>query len=161
MIHVSWGDVREYVVWLSSRRPGATYRLPTEAEWEYAARAGTTMARWWGAEIGRGNANCNGCGSQWDGRMTAPVGSFRANSFGLYDMLGNVYQWVEDCWNETLAGRPSDERAVLTGNCGARVVRGGTWGGNPTYVRSGHRSWSGTGTRANYIGFRVAMTLAP
>ena len=89
VINVTWDDAQRYVAWLS-RMTGRTYRLLSEAEWEYAARAGTQTAYSWGDEIGKGNANCHGCGSQWDRRQTAPVGSFAANAFGLYDMLGNV-----------------------------------------------------------------------
>ena len=90
-LNVSWDDAQEYVAWLSVQT-GAEYRLPSEAEWEYAARAGTTTKHSWGNEIGMNRANCNDCGSQWDGSQTAPVGSFRANGFGLYDMHGNVHE---------------------------------------------------------------------
>jgi formylglycine-generating enzyme required for sulfatase activity len=87
VIYVSWNDTLQYVRWLSLKT-GHTYRLPSEAEWEYAARAGTTTAYYWGDQVGSGNANCDGCGSQWDAHHTAPVGSFTANAFGLHDMLG-------------------------------------------------------------------------
>ena len=160
MIDVSWEDAQVYLRWLS-QRAGQAYRLPSEAEWEYAARAGTTAARWWGSEIGRGNANCDGCGSQWDNRQTAPVGSFRPNGFGLYDMLGNAWQWVADCWNDNLNGRPTDERAWLAGSCNLRGLRGGSWNNNPWLVRSGHRDWEYSGYRFNSTGFRVARTLTP
>jgi len=157
---VSWDDAQAYVGWLSMR-PGAAYRLPTEAEREYAARAGTPTARWWGDAVGRGNANCVGCGSQWDGRMTAPVGSFRPNGFGLHDMLGNVWQWVADCWRGTLADRPSDARAVEMGECDRRVMRGGAWNLDPWSVRSGFRVWSDATDADSILGFRVARTLSP
>ena len=98
VINVGWDDAQHYVAWLS-KMTGQPYRLLTEAEWEYAARAGTTTAYYWGDEIGKGNANCNGCGSQWDDKQTSPVGSFAANAFGLYDMAGNVCQWVQDCYH--------------------------------------------------------------
>ena len=101
VINVNWNDAQQYVAWLS-KMTGQPYRLLTEAEWEYAARAGATTAYYWGDEIGVGNANCNGCGSQWDGRETAPVGSFKPNAFGLYDMAGNVVQWVQDCYHSRL-----------------------------------------------------------
>jgi formylglycine-generating enzyme required for sulfatase activity len=97
-INVSWDDAKEYIVWLS-RMTGKEYRLLTEAEWEYAARAGAASAYSWGDEIGENNANCNGCSSQWDNMRTAPVGSFKPNAFGLYDMHGNVFEWVEDTWH--------------------------------------------------------------
>ena len=99
MINVSWDDAQRYVAWLS-RITGKTYRLLTEAEYEYAARAGTQTAYPWGDEIGGNNANCAGCGSRWDVAQTAPVGSFAPNKFGLYDMVGNVWEWVEDCLHE-------------------------------------------------------------
>jgi formylglycine-generating enzyme required for sulfatase activity len=98
-IYVSWDDAKAYVAWLS-RMTGKTYRLLTGAEWECAARAGTKTAYYWGNEIGKNNANCDGCGSQWDNKQTAPVGSFKSNAFGLYDMAGNVWQWVEDCYHD-------------------------------------------------------------
>jgi formylglycine-generating enzyme required for sulfatase activity len=89
----------------------SSYRLLTEAEYEYATRAGTETAYPWGAEIGKGNANCNGCGSQWDGKQTAPVGSFAPNRFGLYDMVGNVWEWVEDCVHPSYNDAPTDGSA--------------------------------------------------
>ena len=92
-----------YVAWLS-HKTGKPYRLLTEAEWEYAARAGSTTAYYWGKEIGKGNANCDGCGSKWDDVQTSPVGSFAANAFGLYDMAGNVWQWVQDCYRVSYEG---------------------------------------------------------
>ena len=117
--------------WLSSQT-GAEYRLPSEAEWEYAARAGTATKYSWGNAIGVNLANCDdwgsgGCGSQWDGNQTAPVGSFGANGFGLYDMHGNVWEWVEDCWNASYVGAPSDASPWLRGDCAKRVLRGGSW----------------------------------
>ena len=126
VVCVGWEDARAYAAWLS-QRTGKTYRLPGEAEWEYAARAGTATARWWGDEIGRNRANCNGCGSSWDGRQTSPVGSFPANPFGLHDMLGNAWQWVEDCWSESYAGASGDAGVVLIagGDCSRRVVAEG------------------------------------
>ena len=139
------------------------YRLPTEAEWEYAARAGTTTARWWGDGIGTGEANCNGCGSKWDGQLIAPVGTFGPNPFGLYDMLGNVWQWVEDCWHESYVGAPTDGSAWQSGDCGKRVLRGGSWSNVPIYIRSASRSRSvaagGDVDYSNYAGFRVARSL--
>ena len=126
VINVNWDDAQAYASWLS-RETGKAYRLPSEAEWEYVARAGTTTKYWWGDEIGRLRANCDGCGSQWDAEKTAPVGAFASNPFGLYDVHGNVYEWVQDCWNESYAGAPSDGRARTTGDCSRRVLRGGSW----------------------------------
>jgi formylglycine-generating enzyme required for sulfatase activity len=114
VINVSWDEAERYVAWLS-RMTGHRYRLLTEAEWEYAAGAGTTTAYYWGAEIGKGNANCNGCGSQWDGKQTSPVGSFEPNAFGLYDMAGNVFQWLYDCYDF------KSSAASHSGGCTRRV----------------------------------------
>ena len=164
IINVSWNDAKEYVAWLSSQT-GQTYRLLTEAEWEYAARAGSTTKYSWSNDIGRNRANCDGCGSQWDNSQTAPVGSFGANAFGLHDMHGNVYEWVEDCWNENYSGAPTDGSAWLRGNCESRVVRGGSWYVDPRFLRSANRSGITAGDRSfddGYgFGFRVARTLTP
>ena len=109
MINVSWDEAQQYVAWLS-RMTGQPYRLLTEAEWEYAARAGTTTAYYWGDEIGKGNANCNGCGSEWDSRRTSPVGSFKPNAFGLYDMPGNVVNGCRIAITITTTERPRTAR---------------------------------------------------
>ena len=110
VINVSWDDAQSYVRWLS-RRTDKTYRLLSEAEWEYVARAGTTTQYHWGDEIGHNRANCDGCGSRWDDEKTAPAGSFSANKWGLQDVHGNVWEWVEDCWNVSYAGAPADGSA--------------------------------------------------
>ena len=143
VINVSWDDAKQYVRWLS-QKTGNSYRLLTEVEWEYAARARTTTAYPWGDVIGSGNANCNGCGSQWDNKQPAPVGSFRANAFGLYDMHGNVCEWTDDCIND---------------NCGIRVVRGGSWYYDPPSVSSTYRGGDSIEARDFDDGFRVARTL--
>src|SRR5262252_251730 len=135
LINVSWDDAKGYVAWLSEKT-GRDYRLLTEAEYEYATRAGTQTAYPWGNEIGKNNANCDGCGSQWDNKQTAPVGSFPANSFGLHDMVGNVWEWTEDCWHPNYDGAPADGSAWTTGDCSRRVVRGGSWVNNPQGLRS-------------------------
>lgn len=155
--HVSWNDAQRYVQWLS-RRSGHAYRLPSEAEWEYAARAGSSTARHWGDEIGTGNANCDGCGSPWDNRIPAPVGSLAANDFGLYDMLGNVWEWTQDCWNDSYGGAPTDGSAWQTGDCYRRLVRGGSWNFRPAVVRSAVRFWVETKIRHEGVGFRVARS---
>jgi len=160
VIYVSWDDAQEYVSWLS-RQTGQTYRLLSEAEWEYVARAGSTTAYSWGAAIGSNRANCDGCGSQWDNRQTAPAGSFAANAFGVHDMHGNVWEWVEDCWNEGYAGAPADGNAWRSGECSERVLRGGSWLDLPRNLRSANRVRNTTGSRLSYYGFRVARTLTP
>jgi formylglycine-generating enzyme required for sulfatase activity len=160
VIFVSWDDAQKYVAWLSWMT-GKTYRLLTAAEWEYAARAGTTTAYSWGDEIGRNNANCDGCGSQWDNTKTAPVGSFAPSSFGLHDMHGNVWEWVEDCNTSTYKGAPTDGSAWTTGDCSRRVIRSGSWAVGPGSLRSALQSASPAFTRLSDMGFRVARTLTP
>ena len=160
MINVSWDDAQRYVAWLS-RVTGQPYRLLSEAEWEYAARAGTTTAYSWGDEIGKGNANCDGCGSQGDEGQPAPVGSFKPNAFALYDMGGNVGQWVQDCWHENYDGAPTDGSAWTSGDCLGRVYRGGSWVDAPKSLRSASRDWNNSAIFRYYdLGFRVGRTLA-
>jgi formylglycine-generating enzyme required for sulfatase activity len=169
---LNWYDAEAYVAWLNSiaghsgtGRSHAPYRLVSEAEWEYAARAGTTSARWWGDGIGSGKANCNGCGSPWDGREIAPNGSFGPNPFGLFDMLGNVWQWTDDCWNENYVGAPPDGSAWKKGDCTRRVLRGGSWSNVPVFVRSAMRNKADAAGRdfdySSYAGFRVARCGPP
>jgi formylglycine-generating enzyme required for sulfatase activity/lipoprotein NlpI len=160
VINVSWDNATAYAAWLS-HKTGKTYRLPTEAEWEYAARAGSTTAYYWGSKIGKGNADCNGCGSKWDNVQTSPVGSFAANAFGLYDMAGNVWQWVDDCYHDNYDRAPTDGSAWTGGECSRRVVRGGSWISYPQLLRSAGRLWNIHDDRGNLLGFRVARTLAP
>ena len=160
VMRVSWDDAQSYVRWLSSQT-GATYRLLSESEWEYAARAGTGTAYSWGNQIGSGRANCDGCGSQWDDRQTAPVGSFSPNAWGLYDMHGNVYEWVQDCWNGTYNGAPPNGGAWQQGDCSRRVLRGGSWYGDPRSLRSASRGGGSADYRSGSFGFRVARTLTP
>jgi formylglycine-generating enzyme required for sulfatase activity len=176
VVCVSHEDAEAYVAWLCTVT-GKAYRLPSEAEWEYACRAGTTTARFWGdgrEEAGRyakvadrslmalRNAEFDP-ERYFDGDsgipFTAPVGSFRPNPFGLYDMLGNVWEWTADCWNETLKDIPLDGSARTTADCSLRVLRGGSWYGDPWVVRAGNRNGSGTGNRNANGGFRVARTL--
>jgi formylglycine-generating enzyme required for sulfatase activity len=165
-------DAKVYVAWLS-RMTGKAYRLLSEAEWEYAARAGTTTAYFWGDEVGKENANCAGCGSRWDYRQPSPVGSFQPNAFGLYDMAGNVRQWVEDCYHRPYNrlgdynGAPADGSA-WTG-CSdpfyhelADVLRGGSWADDPRNLRSASRTPEEEYNTRSFReggGFRVARTL--
>lgn len=147
------------MAWLS-KKTWKPYRLLTEAEWEYATRADTTTRYFWGEDIGKGNANCRDCGSQWGGKQTSPVGSFKPNAFGLYDMHGNVAQWVEDCWHENYQGAPADGSAWTNGYCREHVIRGGTWAGFSENQRAAVRGRIGD-DRGAYWGFRVARRLTP
>jgi formylglycine-generating enzyme required for sulfatase activity len=158
IIYVNWNDAQSYVVWLS-KITGKPYRLLSEAEYEYAARAGSTTAYPWGDAIGKNNANCNGCGSQWDNRQTAPVGSFAANGFGLYDMVGNVWEWTQDCYYDSYTSAPSDGSALTYGDCRVRVLRGGSWDNYPRFSRSADRDGLTSDLRNSDFGFRVARTL--
>jgi formylglycine-generating enzyme required for sulfatase activity len=169
---LDWHDAEKYVAWLNDKvriahptldHAKGAYRLPTEAEWEYAARAGTTTARWWGNDIGSGKANCNGCGSKWDNRLFADVDSFAPNPFGLYGMLGNAWQWTADCWHPNYAGAPRDGSAWVEEDCDEHVMRGGSWSNLPNFVRSATRSRSGRNSGdydySSLTGFRVARDL--
>jgi formylglycine-generating enzyme required for sulfatase activity len=159
VINVTWIDAKRYVAWLS-RMTSKPYRLLSEAEWEYAARAGTQTKYSWGEEIGEGNANCNGCGSKWDSQQTAPAGSFIPNPFGLYDMHGNVWEWVEDPWHESYNGAPSDGSAwAEDGDRSLRTLRSGSWDLNPEMLRSAARSKNSSDVRSSFAGFRVGRTL--
>ena len=159
---VAWDDARAYVSWLS-RRTGKRYRLLSEAEWEYAARAGTTTRYHWGDDLVPNRANCRRCGSRWDGKGTAPSGSFAPNGFGLYDMLGSVWEWVEDCWHNNYRGAPSDGSAWTSGgrDCSRyRILRGGAHFFDPKFMRAAYRGHTSTDLRWHTLGFRVALTLA-
>ena len=166
VIYVSWDDVQLYVQWLSGRT-GRRYRLLSESEWEYAARAGTTGPFHTGGTISTEQANYDGDYVYGDGfsgvyrNRTVPVGSFAPNAFGLYDVHGNVWEWVQDCWNGGYQGAPSDGGAWESGDCALRVLRGGAWSVIPWYLRSANRVRSSTGDRNSIVGFRVARTLTP
>jgi formylglycine-generating enzyme required for sulfatase activity len=161
VINVSWDDAKAYAAWLS-QKTGKSYRLLSGAEYEYATRARTQTAYPWGNAIGTNNANCHACGSQWDAKQTAPVGSFPPNGFGLYDMVGNVREWTEDCYHPTYVGAPLDGSAWIEGaDCSHRVVRAGSFLLAPAFLRSASRYWFSPDYRLRYLGFRVARTLAP
>lgn len=157
-VYISWSDAQQYVTWLS-QVAGKTYRLLSESEFEYAARAGSKTAYPWGNDIGTNNANCKGCGSKWDGRQPAPVGSFAANDFGLHDMHGNVWQWVQNCYQEDPDKFPKDEAAPFDNPTCQRVVRGGSWDSGPQELRSALRYRGSSDSRSFDFGFRVARTL--
>jgi formylglycine-generating enzyme required for sulfatase activity len=163
-IYVTWNDAEKYVAWFA-KMTGKPYRLLSEAEYEYAARGGKEpqTAYPWGNDPGTSNANCNGCGSHWDNKQTAPVGSFAANGFGLYDMVGNVWEWVEDCYHDSYKEAPADGAAWTdNGTCtiASRVARGGSWYDPVGYVRSANRSWWSPTARIPFLGLRVARTLS-
>jgi formylglycine-generating enzyme required for sulfatase activity len=154
VINVSWFDAKEYVAWLS-QRTGKAYRLPSEAEWEYAARGGTHSPFYWGAQVGTRQANCSDC-QTGAGVKPLSVGSFSANAFGLYDMSGNVAEWVEDCWNESYNGAPQDGSAWAKGNCSLRVLRGGSFDSPSSYLFSAARFRYDADVRYFANGLRVA-----
>jgi formylglycine-generating enzyme required for sulfatase activity len=157
-INITWNDAQRYVAWLA-KMTGKPYRLLTEAEHEYATRAGTQTAYPWGDDIGKNNANCASCDSEWD-IQTAPVGSFNPNAFGLYDMVGNVFEWVEDCFRDNYDGAPTDGSAwIEVRDCERRVVRGGVWNQSPVFLRSAFRAWATADDRSGTIGLRVGRTL--
>ncbi len=169
---LDWKDAEAFIAWINARARDARpalgmrnpYRLPSEAEWEYAARAGTSAARWWGEEIGQGNANCNGCGSQWDNKLLAPVTSFAPNPFGIVGMLGNAWEWTADCWHPSYVGAPADGRAWTDSFCVRRSIRGGSWNNVPIFIRSAARAGAAENGAGDYdystlTGFRLARDL--
>lgn len=178
VINVSWEDARGYVAWLSEQT-GEAYRLLSEAEWEYAARAGTESAWFWGEDPADQCRHANGFDRKLAERLevedvrikvvpascsdgyerVAPVGSFRPNGFGLHDVSGNVWEWTDDCWNESYAGAPADGRAWTDGYCLPRVVRGGSWNNPPGLLRSAFRDGIPRENRGFNVGFRVARTM--
>jgi formylglycine-generating enzyme required for sulfatase activity len=169
VVCVSWSDAQAYVAWLS-RRTGEPYRLLSEAEWEYAARAGSTGARFWGRSADTGCRFVNGADEtarvsrpRWvtaacdDGYLfTSPAGTMRANAFGVHDTVGNVWEWVEDCFVRDYTGAPSDGSARVASGCATRVIRGGSWASSPDQLRAAKRSGDRPGERYNILGFRVA-----
>ena len=156
VINVSWDDAQLFIDWLNDKT-GGNFRLPTEAEWEYAAKAGSTTLYSWGNNIGHNLANCDGCGSRWDDDRTAPVGSFSANAWGLHDMHGNVWEWVHDCWNDSYVGAPTDGSAWTQGGCGQRVARSAAWLNTLGGLRSANRSGDTRSGRFSGQGFRLAQ----
>ena len=156
---VSWEDALAYARWLSFET-GESYRLPSEAEWEYAARAGTTTEYFFGDTVTKSQANY---GKEWtkgEPILTVPVGSYPANAWGLHDMHGNGREWVQDCWNESYRGAPGDGSAWMSGDCGRRVSRGGSWSHAARYLRSASRYGENNATSRYYqVGFRLVREL--
>ncbi len=162
VVNVTWDDAVAYAEWLSSET-GRPYRLPSEAEWEYAARAGTTTRYSWGNSVGMERANCYGCRSRAnrDERGTVAVGSFRANPWGLHDMHGNAWEWVSDCRLDDYEGAAGDGTSRTIANCEERVLRGGSWRVNSSLVRAAQRGWGKQALRLDDVGIRVVVELAP
>jgi formylglycine-generating enzyme required for sulfatase activity len=158
MFDLSWTDAQDYVAWLREAS-GEPYRLPTEAEWEFAARAGTESKFWWGDEVGVGNANCQNCGGPYDRNAPADIGSFQPNPFGLHGMNGGVMEWVADCWSHDYQGAPRDGSAWNEQGCAQRVLRGGSWRNDQTYATSTSRLGYDFGVRYLTSGFRVARDI--
>ncbi len=174
VLHVDWHDAQAYTLWLTSQT-GQSYRLPSEAEWEYAIRAGSVSPYWWGdgspsqpVENLTGDGDVSSSGRNWglafedygDGHWgPAPAGTFSANGFGLHDMAGNVSEWLEDCWHDTYVRAPMDGSAWVNPGCEKRVVRGGYWAGRPGQARSAHRFSADSRLRGPRVGFRVARDL--
>ncbi len=155
---LSWNDAQQYLRWLS-KLSGQNYRLPSEAEWEYAARAGSSSRYWWGDKMESGRANCKGCGGDWSNESPAEVDAFPANPFGIHGMNGGVWEWVADCWNKTYAGAPKDGSVWSRSDCRENVIRGGSWRNDQSYAHSASRFTYDTGVRYILNGFRVAKTL--
>jgi formylglycine-generating enzyme required for sulfatase activity len=169
---VSWRDARDYAAWLSGKT-GQKYRLPSDSEWEYAARAGSVAARPWKEKIEGACSHANvadqTAAQQYPGwkvhacsdgyTYTAPVGSFQPNTFGLYDMLGNVFEWVQDCWHPDYRGAPTDGSAWLSGDCSQRDMRGGSWFTAPPLVSTSARNRFEETYRSNSVGFRLVREI--
>jgi len=166
VVCVSWNDAQAYIGWLN-QTSGQTYRLLSEAEREYATRGGSQSAFWWGDTISTAQANYDGARPSYNGspegeyrEATVPVNSFSPNPFGLYNVHGNVWEWVEDCWHNSYSGAPTDGSAWTTGCSGNyRVLRGGSWDFDPASLRSAYRNWYARDIRHGFIGLRLARTL--
>jgi formylglycine-generating enzyme required for sulfatase activity len=158
VINVEFETAKQYTRWLS-KKTGRVYRLPSEAEWEYPARAGTTSEYPWGDTMEPNRTNCRECGSEWSGEKSAPVGSFPPNAWGLHDFNGNVWEWTEDCWNPDHAGAPGDARPRTSGECHFRVMRGGSWYYFGRLSRSSYRFKNAAEVKSYNIGFRVVREI--
>jgi formylglycine-generating enzyme required for sulfatase activity len=155
--NVSWSDAKQYVAWLAAttRKP---YRLPSEAEWEYAARGGTQTRYWWGDQFQPGMVNCKNCTDIPAVDQPVKVGTLKPNPFGLFDMGGAVDQWVEDCWHRNYQGAPADGSAWVENECGSHVIRSGSWRNDSNYARTSNRGSYDTNVRYPTHGFRVALS---
>jgi formylglycine-generating enzyme required for sulfatase activity len=158
VINVTVTNVKNYLRWIS-KKTDQKYRLPSEAEWEYAAQAGTTTEYWWGNEMGKDNANCRHCLTAGIPHETFPAGTYKANPFGLFDTSGNVWEWTLDCWNKSHVGAPSDGSPRLTGNCVKPVIKGGSWYYIPKNQRPAWRAKNDHRAKSYGIGFRVLREL--
>ncbi|HZB90558.1 MAG TPA: formylglycine-generating enzyme family protein, partial [Stellaceae bacterium] len=157
MTDLSWDDAIKFVAWMRGTR-NENYRLPTEAEWEYAARGGTKTRYWWGNEAGFGMADCKGCGEPYNARAPLAVGSFPPNPFGLHDMGGAVAEWVSDCWHHDYVGAPADGASWEEADCDQRVLRGGSWENDANYLRTASRDSYDASVRYPTHGFRLARS---
>jgi len=155
--NVRWSDAKQYVAWLAetTRKP---YRLPSEAEWEYAARGGTQTRYWWGDQFQPGMVNCKNCSDIPAVDQPVKVGSLKPNPFGLFDMGGGVDQWVEDCWHKNYQGAPADGSAWVENECPSHVIRSGSWRKDQNYARAANRGSYDTNVRYPTHGFRVALS---
>jgi formylglycine-generating enzyme required for sulfatase activity len=154
---ISWTDAQQYVKWLS-KKTGERYRLPTEAEWEYAARGGTLTRYWWGDQFELNKVNCKNCGGEWDLKSPSRVGRYAPNPFGLHDMNGGVWEWVSDCWHNSYHGAPRDGSSWDKKGCRVRVLRGGSWRNDRSYMYSACRFRYDASVRYIANGFRVVKT---
>ncbi len=155
-INVSWQDARDFATWLS-KQTNRKIRLPSESEWEYAARAGKSTSYWWGNSPVINVANCADCGSQWDNKSTAPVGAFNPNLWGLFDMAGNVHEWTLDSVHENYQGAPSTSKPWPKGDEKQRIVRGGSYNSGFRAIASGFRDWFVATERSRNTGFRLVI----
>jgi formylglycine-generating enzyme required for sulfatase activity len=155
--NVSWSDAKQFAAWLAGATRKA-YRLPSEAEWEYAARGGTQTRYWWGDQVQSGMANCKNCNDIATAEQPIKVGSFTPNPFGLYDMGGGVDQWVEDCWHKHYQGAPSDGSPWVESDCTSHVIRSGSWKNDARYARPANRDSYDTNVRYPTHGLRIALS---
>jgi formylglycine-generating enzyme required for sulfatase activity len=162
VMNIAWAEMQAYAAWLSSITK-KRYRLPSEAEWEYAARGGATTEFWWGDKPGEGHANCRNCGTPWSGDRTAPIGSLPANPFGLHDTAGNLWEWTQDCWSPDHTGAPQDGSARGGGTppdkCPLRVMKGGAWYYYPAMSRPATRAKQDVRIWSYTVGFRLVREL--